>query len=93
MQSPIDRAKAHSHAIYLKDGTTSTGEILDALTDLAEELVAKLNNLIDAADGITPSEEEFMDEQMAIDPDAWDNWGNVVAECLKVLKDNGLDQD
>ena len=92
MQSPIDRAKAHSHAVYLKDGTTSTVKAVDDLVDLAEDLAAKLRDLIAAADGITPSQEEFMDEQMEIDPDDWDDWGDVVGECRKVLKDNGLDE-
>ena len=89
MQNVINRAKSHSHAIYLKDGTTSSVKAIDDLVDLAEDLAAKLRDLI-AADGITPSQEEFMDEQMAIDPDDWDDWGNVVGECRKVLKDNGL---
>ena len=91
MNNPIDRAKSHSHAVYMQDGTTSTVKAIDDLVDLAEDLAAKLKNLINAADGITPTEEEFLEGKAAIDQDCWDDWDEAVKECKAYLRDNNLE--
>ena len=91
MNNPIDRAKTHSHAVYLKDGTTSTVKAIDDLVDLAEDLAAKLQNLISAADGITPTEEEFLEGKATIDQDCWDDWDDAIDEAKAVLGNNNLE--
>jgi len=91
VNNPIDRAKAHSHAVYLKDGTTSTVKAIDDLVDLAEDLAAKLNNLINAAEEITPTEEEFLDGKAVIDQDDWDDWDDAIDEAKAVLDNNNLE--
>ena len=85
MTDLIKKAKSHSLALYLDGKDIETQRTLNALIDYAEELQAALENLINAADGITPSDEEFMDEQMAIDADDWDDWLTIVDEVKKVL--------
>ena len=91
MNNPIDRAKSFSHAAYLQFGNTDTVKAINDLVDLTEALAAKLQNLISAADGITPTEVEFLEGKADIDQDCWDDWDEAVKECKAYLRDNNLE--
>ena len=85
MQDPSENATAHSQALYLANKAPKTQAILNALIDRAAELREALDNLIAAANGITPTEEEFLYETAAIDPDCWDDWDKAVQAARDAL--------
>ena len=85
MTNPVEKAVAHSQALYLAGKDTETQDILNALIDRAEELEAVLENLIRAAEGITPTEAEFLNETATINPDDWDDWDEAVRDAREVL--------
>jgi len=85
MQNPIEKAKDYSQALYLDDDAPETQAILDALIDHAEELRTALDNLITAADGITPTEEELLIGPVEIDLDCWDDWDKAVQAARDTL--------
>jgi len=85
MTNPIEKAAAHSQTLYLADKAPETQAILNALIDRATELREALDNLIAAANGITPTEEEFLYETAAIDPDCWGDWNKAVQAARDAL--------
>ena len=85
MINPIEKATAHSQELYLDDKVPETRDVLNALIDHATELREALDNLIAAADGITPTEEELLIGPVEIDQDCWDDWDKAVRDARDVL--------
>ena len=85
MIDPIEKAAALSQALYLEGKAPEIQYVLDILVDRVEELQATLENLLTVADGITPTEEELLNETAAIDQDCWDDWDEAVREAKEVL--------
>ena len=85
MTNPIENAVAHSQALYLAGQARPTQDVLNALIDRAEELEAALENLIRAAEGITPTEAEFLNETATINQDDWDDWDEAVKNARDTL--------
>ena len=85
MTNPIENAVTLSRALYLAGKDTETQDILNDLIDRAEELEAVLENLLTAADGITPTEAEFLNETATINQDDWDDWDEAVKEAKEAL--------
>ena len=85
MTNPIENAVAHSQALYLAGQARPTQDVLNALIDRAEELQAALEDLIRAAEGITPTTAEFMEGRAVIDKDCWDDWDEVVKDARDIL--------
>ena len=85
MTNPVENAVTLSQALYLAGKDTETQDILNDLIDHAEELEAVLENLIRAADGITPTEAEFLNETATINQDDWDDWDEAVKDARNIL--------
>ena len=85
MTDPIEKAGNLSQSLFIAGKDTETQDILNALIDYTNDLQAALGNLLTAADGITPTEEEFLNETAAIDPDCWDDWDEAVREARDIL--------
>ena len=85
MTNPIEKAKDLSQSLYLAGKATETQDILNDLIDYAEDLEAVLENLLTAADGITPTQEEFLAGKARISVPDWDDWDEVVKEAKEVL--------
>jgi len=85
MIDPIEKAKDLSQGLYLEGKAPEIQYVLDLLVDRVEELQAALDNLLTVADGITPTEEEFLEGRAVIDEDCWDDWDEAVHEAKEVL--------
>jgi hypothetical protein len=85
MQNPIENAIDHSRTLYLANKAPETRDVLDALIDYAEGLRAVLEDLVEALEGVTPTEAEFLNETATIDQDAWDDLDEAVREARDAL--------
>ena len=85
MIDPIEKAAALSQGLYLEGKAPEIQYVLDILVDRVEELQATLENLLTVADGITPTEEEFLNGKARISLPDWDDWDEAVREAKEVL--------
>ena len=85
MTDPIEKAKDLSQALYLAEKAPEVQYVLDLLVDRVEELKEALENLLSAADGITPTEAEFLNKTATINQDDWDDWDEAVKNARDIL--------